>query len=62
MSYWKNKEGIRLVTKFCNFCIKQRRHTVERKAEMGHPEAEFLDLIDTKVLGVFLLAIHSHLH
>ncbi len=25
------------------------------------PEAEFLDLIGTKVLRVFLLAIHSHL-
>jgi hypothetical protein len=27
-----------------------------------NPEAEFLDEIHTKVLGVFLLAIHSHLH
>jgi hypothetical protein len=26
------------------------------------PEAEFLDVIGTKVLKVFLLAIHSHLH
>jgi hypothetical protein len=25
------------------------------------PEAEFLDVIGTKVLRVFLLAIHSHL-
>jgi hypothetical protein len=26
------------------------------------PEAEFLDVIGTKVLRVFLLAIHSHLY
>ncbi len=26
------------------------------------PEAEFLDVIGTKVLEVFLLAIHSHLY
>jgi hypothetical protein len=26
------------------------------------PEAEFLDVIETKVLRVFLLAIHSHLY
>ncbi len=26
------------------------------------PEAEFLDLLGTKVLRVFLLAIHSHLY
>jgi hypothetical protein len=26
------------------------------------PEAEFLDLIGTKVLRAFLLAIHSHLY
>jgi hypothetical protein len=26
------------------------------------PEAEFLDVIRTKVLGVFLLTIHSHLY
>jgi hypothetical protein len=25
-------------------------------------EAEFFDVIGTKVLGVFLLAVHSHLH
>jgi hypothetical protein len=28
----------------------------------GHPEAEFLDEIQTKVFRVFLLAIHSHLY
>ncbi len=28
----------------------------------GSPEAEFLDVIGTKVLRVFLLAIHSHLY
>ncbi len=26
------------------------------------PEAEFLDVVGTKVLKVFLLAIHSHLY
>jgi hypothetical protein len=26
------------------------------------PEAEFLDVIETKVLEVFLLDIHSHLY
>jgi hypothetical protein len=28
----------------------------------GKSEAEFLDVIGTKVLRVFLLAIHSHLY
>jgi hypothetical protein len=29
----------------------------------GHrPEAEFLDVVGTKVLRVFLLAMHSHLY
>jgi len=27
-----------------------------------YPEAEFLDVIGTKVLRVFLIAIHSHLY
>ncbi len=27
-----------------------------------NPESKFLDVIGTKVLRVFLLAIHSHLH
>jgi hypothetical protein len=31
-------------------------------AHTHHPEAEFLDVIGTKVLGVFFLDIHSHLH
>jgi hypothetical protein len=31
-------------------------------AHTHHPEAEFLDVIGTKVLRVFLLDIHSHLH
>ncbi len=30
--------------------------------DQNHPEAEFLDVIRTKVLKVFLLAIHSHLY
>jgi hypothetical protein len=29
---------------------------------MKYPEAEFLDIIGTKVLRVFLLAIHCHLY
>jgi hypothetical protein len=29
---------------------------------MSLPEAKFLVVIGTKVLGVFLLAIHSHLY
>jgi hypothetical protein len=30
--------------------------------QQRQPEAEFLDVIGTKVLRVFLLAIHSHLY
>ncbi len=33
----------------------------EYKCIVMHPEAEFLDVIGTKVLRVFLLAFHSHL-
>jgi hypothetical protein len=34
----------------------------EYKCIVMHPEAEFLDVIGTKVLRVFLLAFHSHLY
>ncbi len=34
----------------------------DMKAKWTNPEAEFLDVIGTKVLGVFLLAIYSHLY
>jgi hypothetical protein len=30
--------------------------------KISHPEAEFLDVIGTKVSRVFLLAINSHLY
>jgi hypothetical protein len=30
--------------------------------QQRQPDAEFLDVIGTKVLRVFLLAIHSHLY
>ena len=30
--------------------------------KMNYTEAEFLDKVQTKVLRVFLLAIHSHLY
>ncbi len=33
--------------------------TGHKKAQ---PEAEFLDVIGTKILRIFLLAIHSHLY
>jgi hypothetical protein len=32
------------------------------KINKKRPEAEFLDVIGTKVFRVFLLAIHSHLY
>ncbi len=32
------------------------------KEDEGWPEAEFLDVFGTKILRVFLLAIHSHLY
>ncbi len=32
------------------------------KAELVRPEAEFLDVIWTKVFRVFIRAIHSHLY
>ncbi len=38
-----------------------RCHTVYY-VEKNSPEAEFLYVIGTKVLRVFLLAIHSHLY
>jgi hypothetical protein len=44
--------------------VKKRfsRDTAERNYYFFAPEAEFLDAIGTKVVGVFLLAIHSHLY
>ncbi len=43
---------------FCDLFILWSSHLKEG----SRPEAEFLDEIQTKVLRVFLLAIHSHLY
>jgi hypothetical protein len=53
---------------YSNGCIKtcSSSHTGNLKHELNTwystPEAEFLDEIQTKVLRLFLLAIHSHLY
>jgi hypothetical protein len=49
-------------------CVRQQQHGIrsfsssQRKIGLACTEAEFLDEIQTKVLRVFLLTIHSHLY
>ncbi len=46
-------------SRMCTICTLQH---AEQEDLIVNAEAEFLDVIGTKVLGVFLLAIQSHLY
>ncbi len=41
---------------------RERKQRKEQRTEKGYKEAEFLEVIGTKVLRVFRLALHSHLY